>query len=91
MFGRVMPFEPLGEAARFGGGESRIEPEAALCVLSVLHQLDLFGAGKMHVGQFLEHLRVIDGGVMVSYLDVAPAFQRREHHEKIGHAVASYS
>ena len=31
----------------------------------VLHQLDLFGAGKMHVGQFLQHLRVIGGGVAV--------------------------
>ena len=25
MFGRVMPFKPVGEAARFGGGEGRVE------------------------------------------------------------------
>src|ERR1035441_8460168 len=54
----------------------------------VLYQLDLFGAGKMHIGQLLEHLRVIDGGVVVSDLDAAPTLQRRKHHENIGHAVA---
>ena len=31
----------------------------------VLDQPDLVGVGKMHVGQFLEHLRVIGGGVAV--------------------------
>src|SRR5271169_215386 len=54
----------------------------------VLDQLDLFGVGKVHVGQFLEHLSEIDGGVAVGDLDPAPALQRREHHEYIGHAVA---
>ena len=47
----------------------------------VLDQHDFVGVGKMQVRQFLQHLRVIDGGVMVGHLDVAPAFQRREHHE----------
>ena len=54
----------------------------------VLNQHDLFGVWKMHVGQFLEHLRVIDGGVMVGDLDFAPTLQRSEHHEHVGHAVA---
>src|SRR5271155_2908782 len=54
----------------------------------VLDQLDLYGVGKVHVGQFLEHLHEIDGGVAVGDLDPAPALQRREHHEYIGHAVA---
>jgi hypothetical protein len=31
----------------------------------VLNQYNLFGVGKMRVRQFLEHLGVIDGGVMV--------------------------
>src|ERR1700739_4012860 len=47
-----------------------------------------FGVGKMQVGQFLEHLRVIAGGVMVGDLDFAPALQRSERHEYVGHAVA---
>ena len=54
----------------------------------VLHQHDLRRAGKVHVGQFLEHLGVIDGGVAVGDLDATPALQRREHHEQVGHAVA---
>ena len=44
---------------------------------------DLFSVGKMHVGQFLEHLRVIGGGVAVGDLDAAPALERRENHEYI--------
>ena len=54
----------------------------------VLDQPDLFGVGKMHVGQFLEQLCVIGGGVAVGDLDAAPALQRREIHEYIGHAVS---
>src|ERR1700689_1717762 len=59
MFGRVVPFEPLYETARFVGGESRIERGRRVRAEIVLDQRDLFGIGKMHVGQFLEHLRVI--------------------------------
>ena len=81
MFGRVMPFESFDEATRFGGGEGSVERSRRMRAEIVLHQLDLFGAGKMHVGQFLEHMGVIGGGVMVGDLDVSPAFQRREHHE----------
>src|SRR5271163_5025914 len=36
---------------------------------------------------FLEHLRVIHGGVMVGDLDFAPALQRGKRHEYVGHAV----
>ncbi len=54
----------------------------------VLHQHDLRRVGKMRVGQILEHLGVIDGGVAVGDLDMPPAFQRREHHEQIGDAIA---
>src|SRR5271170_3239918 len=42
----------------------------------------------MHIGQFLQHLCVIGGGVAVGDLHSAPTLQRREHHEYIGHAVA---
>ena len=34
----------------------------------VLDQPDLSGVGKMHVGQFLEHLCVIGGGVAIGDL-----------------------
>src|SRR5258708_7888267 len=81
VFGRVVPFEPLGEAARFGGGESCIERSRRVRAEIVLDQHDFFGAGKMYVGQLLEHLRVIGGRVAVGDLDAAPALERREHHE----------
>jgi len=88
MFGRVVPFESLYEAARFVGGESRIERGRRVRAEIVLNQHDLFGVGKMQVGEFFQHLRVIDGGVVVGDLDFAPALQRREHHEYVGDAVA---
>src|ERR1700730_9062890 len=42
----------------------------------------------MHVGQLPQHVGIIDGGVAVGDFDMSPAFQRREHHEQIGHAIA---
>src|ERR1700722_6923286 len=87
VFGRVMPLETLGEAASFLGREGRVERGRRMRVQVVLDQYDLFGIRKIHVGQFLEHLRVIHGGVMVGDLDFAPALQRGERHEYVGHAV----
>ncbi len=42
----------------------------------------------MRVGQVFEHVSVIDGGVTVGHFHMAPAFQRCEHHEQMGHAIA---
>ena len=42
----------------------------------------------MRVGEVLERVRIVDGGAMVGHLDMAPAFERRVHHEQIGRAVA---
>ncbi len=54
----------------------------------VLHQNDLVRAGKMCVGQIFERMGVIDGRATVRDLHAPPAFQRREHHEQVGHAIA---
>jgi hypothetical protein len=54
----------------------------------VLNEYDLRYGGEMRIGQFLERMGVIDGGVTVDDFDAAPALQRREHHEQTGHAVA---
>jgi hypothetical protein len=45
-------------AGRFGGGEGRVERGRRMRAQIVFDQRDLFSVGKMHVGQFLEHLRV---------------------------------
>ena len=42
----------------------------------------------MFVRQVFENLSIIDGGVAICLLDMAPAFQRREHHEQVGCPVA---
>ena len=54
-----MPFESFDEAARFGGGKSLVERGSRVRAEIVLHQNDLVGAGKMHVGQILERVGVI--------------------------------
>ena len=85
---RVMPFEPLVEPSRFGGGEGRVKRRRRVRREIILHQHDLCRVGKMRVRQILERVRIVDGGVTVGDLDVTPAFQRREHHEQMGHAIA---
>ncbi len=62
---RVMPFEPLAQPSRFGGGEGRVKRRRRVRREIVLHQHDLRRAGKMRVGQVLERVSVIDGGVTV--------------------------
>ena len=54
----------------------------------VLHQHDLRRVGKMHVRQISERVGKIDGGVVVGHFHMPPPFQRREHHEQIGDAIA---
>ena len=50
VLGRVVPFEPLDEPARFAGGEGLIERRWRVRVQVVLNQHDLLGVGKMNVG-----------------------------------------
>ena len=50
VLGRVMPFEPLDEAAGFGGGEGGIERGRRMGAQVVLNQHDFLGGGEMHIG-----------------------------------------
>ena len=88
VLGRVMPFEPLAQPSRFGGGEGRVKRRRRVRREIVLHQHDLRRAGEMRVGQIFEHVGVIDCGVTVGHFHMPPAFQRCEHHEQMGHAIA---
>ena len=42
----------------------------------------------MNIGQVFQDVRIVDGGVAVRHLDVAPALEWREQHEQVGGAVA---
>ena len=57
----------------------------------ILDEDDRFGLREVDVGQVFQNVGVIDGGAAVGDLDVAPAFERRKHHEQVGHAVSRYS
>ena len=80
--------DPLDEAARLGRRKDLVERSGLVGAEIILHQHDLRGAGKMGVGQVPERMSVIDGGVTVGHFHMPPAFQRREHHEQIGCAIA---
>src|SRR3954452_9250270 len=88
VLGRVMPFEAFDEPARLGRRKGLIERGWLVDVEIILHQHDFRRVGKMRVGQIPEHVGIIDGGVAVGDFDLPPAFQRREHHEQIGDAIA---
>ena len=65
VFGRVVPFESIGEAESFVGREGLVERRAGVRVEIVLHQYDLGPVGKHGVGDVLEDLGVIDGRMTV--------------------------
>ena len=52
-------------AWRFGGGEGRVGRGRRMRAQIVFDQRDLLSVGKMHVGKFLEHLRVRRRGAAV--------------------------
>lgn len=54
----------------------------------VLKQRDQVGVREVVVGDFLENVGIIYGGVPVRHLDLSPAFKGSEHHEEVGDAVA---
>ena len=49
-----------------------------------------FGLGDNATSPTFPERGVIDDGAAVGDLDVAPAFERREHHEQVGHRVRGY-
>src|SRR3954467_11436936 len=79
VFGRVVPLEPLDEAACLCGGKSLVERSRFVSAEIILHEDDFRGAGKMDVRQFLENLRIIQRGVAIGRLDLSPALERRKH------------
>ena len=54
----------------------------------VLDENNDLGGGEASIGEVLQDMSVIHGGVAIRDLDAAPAFERRERHEEIGDAVA---
>jgi hypothetical protein len=54
----------------------------------VLDQHDGLGVREVAIGQILQDARIVNGGVTVGHLDVAPTFERREEHEQVGGAIA---
>ena len=83
----VMPFEALDQPPGFGGRERLIEGSLAVDVEVVLDQDDDLGVGEVGIGELFQDMSIVHGGVAIGDLDVAPAFERCEHHEEVGGAV----
>ncbi len=83
-----MPFEPLDQPPGFGGREGLVERSFTVDVKIVLDQNNDLGGGEVSIGEVLQDMSVIHGGVTIRYLDVAPAFERREQHEEVGGPIA---
>ena len=54
----------------------------------VLKQGDQVGVREVVVGDLLENVGIIYGGMPLGHLHVSPAFEGGEHHEEVGDAVA---
>jgi hypothetical protein len=54
----------------------------------VFDQDDDLGVGEVSIGEILQDMSIIHGGVAIGDFDVAPAFERRKHHEEVGGAIA---
>src|SRR6267378_1673447 len=54
----------------------------------VLNQNNGLGVREVDIGQVLQDVSVVHGGMAIGDFDVAPAFERCKHHEEVGGAVA---
>ena len=77
VLGSVVPFEALRQAAGFGGRKGLVKRSRAVDIEIVLDENDLRGAGKVMIGQFFQHLSIVDGSMAIGDLDMAPAFEGR--------------
>ena len=57
----------------------------------VLDQHDGGFVRKVDIGQVLQDVRIVDGGVAVRYLDVAPALERPNSMNRLAVPLRSYS
>ena len=73
-----------------GGGKGLVERCGGVRVEIILDEDDRLGFGEVDVGQVLQDVGVVDGGAPVGDLDVAPSFERREHHEQVGDPLPVY-
>jgi hypothetical protein len=75
VLGCVVPLEPLNQAAGFLSRKGFIERGWLVRAEIVLHEHDLAGLREVRVGQFLQHLCIVDTSVTVGHLDLTPTFQ----------------
>ena len=73
VLGRVVPFEPLDDAARFGRLEGFVKRCWRVRIQVVLNQDDLVGLGEVDVAQVAQDLRVVDRRASLGDFDMTPA------------------
>ena len=76
----VVPFEALDEPSGFGGREGLVERRLAVDVEVVLDEHDGLGLREVAIGQILQDMRIVDGGVALAgkpMLDFIQCFQQK--------------
>ena len=53
-----------------------------------MNEHNFLGVRKVNIRQLFENIGIINGRMPVCDFHMSPAFQRSEHHEQIGRAVA---
>src|SRR5271166_6975683 len=75
MLGRVHPLKALDEAASFRCWEGLVERRLGVDVQVVLKQRDPVGVREVVVGDLLENVGIIYGGMPLGHLHLSPAFE----------------
>ena len=91
VLGRVVPFEALDQPSGYGGRECLVERRLAVNIEIVLDQHDRLGEREVDIGQILEHVAIVDGGMAICYLDMAPASSGANSMNRLAVPLRSYS
>jgi hypothetical protein len=86
-----VPLEPLDESACFSRREGLVKRRWFVGVEIVFHEHNPFGFGEVYVGQFLEDVGEIHGGVAIRDLDMPPTFNGANIMNRFAVPLRSYS
>lgn len=84
VLGRVVKFQALQKAARFGRGECVVQRSDGVRRQIVEHHADLFGIGVVLIAKLFHAVREVDVGATVGDFDVPPGSMHVDKCEQVG-------
>ena len=89
LFGGVMDFQFVDQAASFFGGEGRVQRSGFVSVEVVLDEHDLFRVGVHHLDQMRNGVGVVDHSALVCHERCSATFPGGVQQEDVGGSVAN--